>query len=90
MYVLLQVQNVKPQAITRKKDTKHAVALDSENNNVSVKDIVKVVDGPHSVCKLLHFIEWLRLLTSKHLPLTAVGSNFNREFGFFHMRKLSS
>ncbi|XP_045177406.2 transcription elongation factor SPT5-like [Mercenaria mercenaria] len=43
-----KVQNVKPQAITRKKDTKHAVALDSENNNVSVKDIVKVVDGPHS------------------------------------------
>jgi len=40
---------VKPQAITRKKDTKHAVALDSENNNVCVKDIVKVVDGPHSV-----------------------------------------
>ena len=33
----------------RKKDTRHAVALDSENNNVSVKDIVKVVDGPHSV-----------------------------------------
>ncbi|WAR02974.1 SPT5H-like protein, partial [Mya arenaria] len=43
-----KVMNVKPQAITRKKDTKHAVALDSENNNVCVKDIVKVVDGPHS------------------------------------------
>jgi len=47
--IYLQIQNVKPQAITRKKDTKHAVALDSENNNVCVKDIVKVVDGPHSV-----------------------------------------
>ncbi|KAL4224649.1 Transcription elongation factor SPT5 [Mactra antiquata] len=43
-----KVVSVKPQAIMRKKDTKHAVALDSENNNVSVKDIVKVVDGPHS------------------------------------------
>ena len=42
--------NVKPQSITRKKDTKRAVALDSENNNVCVKDIVKVIDGPHSVC----------------------------------------
>ena len=41
--------NVKPQSITRKKDTKRAVALDSENNNVCVKDIVKVIDGPHSV-----------------------------------------
>jgi hypothetical protein len=26
---------------------------------------------------------------SNHLPLTAVGSNPNREFGFFHVRKLS-
>ena len=40
---------MKPQSITRKKDTRHAVALDSENNNVSMKDIVKVIDGPHSV-----------------------------------------
>lgn len=43
-----KVVNVKPAAITRKKDTKNAVALDSENNNVQVKDIVKVIDGPHS------------------------------------------
>ncbi|XP_071182024.1 transcription elongation factor SPT5-like isoform X2 [Mytilus edulis] len=43
-----KVINVKPASITRKKDTKHAVALDSENNNVQVKDIVKVIDGPHS------------------------------------------
>ncbi|KAH3888745.1 transcription elongation factor SPT5-like [Dreissena polymorpha] len=43
-----KVVSVKPQGITKKKDTRHAVALDSENNNVAVKDIVKVVDGPHS------------------------------------------
>lgn len=43
-----KVISLKPAAITRKKDTRHAVALDSENNNVSVKDVVKVVDGPHS------------------------------------------
>jgi hypothetical protein len=30
------------------------------------------------------------LLPSNHLPLTAVGSNPNRNFGFFHVRKLSS
>jgi hypothetical protein len=34
--------------------------------------------------------ERLRSLTSNHLPLTAVGSNPDKDFGFFHMRKLSS
>jgi hypothetical protein len=34
--------------------------------------------------------EWLRSLTSNHFPLTAVGSNPDRDFGFFHVRKLSS
>jgi hypothetical protein len=34
--------------------------------------------------------EWLRSLTSNHLPLTAVGSNLDRDLGFFHVRKLSS
>ncbi|ESP00239.1 hypothetical protein LOTGIDRAFT_225963 [Lottia gigantea] len=43
-----KVVSVKPQAVNRKKDTKRAVALDSENNNIQVKDIVKVIDGPHS------------------------------------------
>jgi hypothetical protein len=32
--------------------------------------------------------EWLRSLTSNHLPLTIVGSNFLRDFVFFHVRKL--
>lgn len=40
---------VKHQAINKKKDSRHAVALDSDNNNLQVKDIVKVVDGPHAV-----------------------------------------
>nr|KAG5709174.1 hypothetical protein BaRGS_028630 [Batillaria attramentaria] len=43
-----RVVSVKPQGVTRKKDTRHAVALDSENNNIQVKDMVKVIDGPHS------------------------------------------
>ncbi|XP_071104525.1 transcription elongation factor SPT5-like [Haliotis cracherodii] len=43
-----KVQNLKPQSLTRKKDTRNAVALDSENNNIQVKDIVKVIDGPQS------------------------------------------
>ncbi|CAG5115436.1 unnamed protein product [Candidula unifasciata] len=43
-----KVINVKPQSITRKKDTRNAVSLDSENNNVQVRDIVNVIEGPHS------------------------------------------
>ncbi|XP_076450911.1 transcription elongation factor SPT5-like isoform X2 [Babylonia areolata] len=43
-----RVISVKPQSVTRKRDTRHAVALDSENNNIQVKDVVKVIDGPHS------------------------------------------
>jgi hypothetical protein len=34
--------------------------------------------------------KWLRLLTSNHLPLFDVGSNLAKDFGFFHVRKLSS
>ena len=45
----LQLVSVKQTAITKKKDSRNAVALDSENNNIQVKDIVKVIDGPHSV-----------------------------------------
>lgn len=41
-----KVVQVKPQAVTRKKD-KNAVALDSEQNQIQVRDIVKVVDGQH-------------------------------------------
>jgi hypothetical protein len=33
---------------------------------------------------------WLRTLISNHMSLTAVGSNSDRDFGFFHVRKLSS
>jgi hypothetical protein len=38
----------------------------------------------------VYVAEWLRSLTSNHLPLTAVGSNPNRDIGFFYVRKLSS
>jgi transcription elongation factor SPT5 len=44
-----QIQSLKPNAITRKRDARNAVALDAENNNIQVKDVVKVTDGPHSV-----------------------------------------
>jgi hypothetical protein len=44
-----KVVTVRHQAVTQKKDNRFAVALDSEQNNIHVKDIVKVIDGPHSV-----------------------------------------
>ncbi|XP_059135222.1 transcription elongation factor SPT5 isoform X3 [Peromyscus eremicus] len=43
-----KVVTVRHQAVTQKKDNRFAVALDSDQNNIHVKDIVKVIDGPHS------------------------------------------
>lgn len=48
-----KVQTVRHQAVSRRKDSRLAVALDSEQNSIHVKDIVKVIDGPHSVCKIV-------------------------------------
>lgn len=55
-----KVLTVRHQAVNRRKDNRSALALDSEQNNIHVKDIVKVIDGPHSVSRLLPFA--LRLL----------------------------
>ncbi|XP_057297763.1 transcription elongation factor SPT5-like [Hydractinia symbiolongicarpus] len=41
-----KVVQVKPQAVSKKKD-RNAVALDSEQNQIQIKDIVKVIDGQH-------------------------------------------
>ncbi|XP_013417126.1 transcription elongation factor SPT5 [Lingula anatina] len=43
-----KVVHVKHQAVSKRRDSTRAVALDAENNNIQVKDIVKVIDGPHS------------------------------------------
>ena len=50
-YFCLQVVHLKHQAVSKKRDTRHAVSLDAENNSIQCKDIVKVIDGPHSVRK---------------------------------------
>ncbi|KAK3743846.1 hypothetical protein QZH41_011853, partial [Actinostola sp. cb2023] len=42
-----KVVQVKHQAVGRRRENKGAVALDSEQNTIQVKDIVKVIDGPH-------------------------------------------
>lgn len=44
-----QMAPVKQTSVTKKKDSLRAMALDSDNNQIQVKDVVKVVDGPHSV-----------------------------------------
>ncbi|VDM54729.1 unnamed protein product [Angiostrongylus costaricensis] len=41
-----KVVRVKPQAIQGKKDTRHSQALDSQQNPIQCKDIVKIIDGP--------------------------------------------
>lgn len=45
-----KVVQAKPQALQKKKELRRAVALDSDENNIQVKDIVDVIDGLHSVC----------------------------------------
>ena len=44
-----KTQMVKHQAVNKRKVNKNAVALDSENNTLSMNDIVKAVDGVHNV-----------------------------------------
>ncbi|XP_077549814.1 transcription elongation factor subunit Spt5 [Haemaphysalis longicornis] len=43
-----KVVQVKHQSVTKKCDARKAVALDSDQNQIQVRDIVKVIDGPHS------------------------------------------
>ncbi|XP_031557165.1 transcription elongation factor SPT5-like [Actinia tenebrosa] len=43
-----KVVQVKHQAVGRRRENRGAVALDSEQNTIQVKDIVKVMDGPHA------------------------------------------
>ncbi|CAN7950864.1 unnamed protein product, partial [Ixodes pacificus] len=43
-----QVVQVKHQSVNKKCDARKAVALDSDQNQIQIRDIVKVIDGPHS------------------------------------------
>lgn len=45
-----KVVEAKPQALHKKKEFRNTFALDSEQNTIQKRDIVKVIDGPHSVC----------------------------------------
>merc|ERR1719391_1897841 len=43
-----KVVPMKPAALQKKRENKKAAALDSEQNAIQVKDVVKCIDGPHS------------------------------------------
>ena len=43
-----KVQSVRPAALQKRRENKNAVALDSEQNAIQKRDIVKVIDGPHN------------------------------------------
>ena len=43
-----KVQSVRPAALQKRRENRNAVALDSEQNAIQIRDIVKVIDGPHN------------------------------------------
>lgn len=43
-----KVIEARPQGLTKRRENRNAVALDSQQNPIQKKDIVKVVDGPHA------------------------------------------
>lgn len=43
-----KVLEVKPQALSKRRENRFTVALDSEQNTIQKKDVVKVIDGPHA------------------------------------------
>lgn len=51
-----KVVEVKPQALHKKKEYRNTVALDSDQQTIQRRDIVKVIDGPHSV-SVIHFVD---------------------------------
>ncbi|XP_078367088.1 LOW QUALITY PROTEIN: transcription elongation factor SPT5-like [Oculina patagonica] len=62
-----KVIQVKHQAVGRRRENKNAVALDSEQNTVQVRDIVKVIEGPHAGLQgeIKHLYRSFAFLSSK-------------------------
>ena len=67
-----KVVTIKPAAISKKRDARNALALDAENNNISVKDIVKVIDGPHSVGQISNPVTRYKFMINSLLTLCCV------------------
>jgi transcription elongation factor SPT5 len=43
------VQTILLQEMGHKRNTKHATALDCNQNTIAIGDVVRVIDGPHKV-----------------------------------------
>ncbi|XP_042899207.1 transcription elongation factor SPT5 [Parasteatoda tepidariorum] len=96
------VVKVKHQSITKRKDTRKAVSLDSEQNQIQARDVVKVIDGPHSgrqgeIKHLYRSFAFLhsRMMTenggifvckTRHLALAGAGSGGGRPVSEISMR----
>lgn len=52
---------VKHQSVLKKRDTRRAVALDHEQNPIQVRDIVKVIDGLHSVSLAIFYYSFYEM-----------------------------
>lgn len=49
----------KPQSLNKKKEHRNTIGVDALGNSIQRKDIVKVIDGPHTVIFLVLFITLL-------------------------------
>ncbi|XP_048581601.1 transcription elongation factor SPT5 isoform X2 [Nematostella vectensis] len=94
-----KVIQVKHQAVTKRRENRSAVALDAEQNTIQVKDIVRVVDGPHLGLQgeIKHLYRSFAFLYSKmviensgiivcktrHVVLAGGGKNATTGFGGF-------
>lgn len=58
-----KVVEVRPQALHKKKEYRNTIALDSDQQTIQRKDIVKVIDGPHSVSSLNSVLLFSELLS---------------------------
>lgn len=45
----------KPQSLNKKKEHRNTIGVDALGNSIQRKDIVKVIDGPHTVILPLNF-----------------------------------
>lgn len=50
----------KPQSLNKKKEHRNTIGVDALGNSIQRKDIVKVIDGPHTVI-FINFINYIVL-----------------------------
>jgi transcription elongation factor SPT5 len=48
---------VKAQGIIQKRDSRNAVALDSQQNTIQANDVVEILEGEHKVCTFKIYLQ---------------------------------